>query len=165
MLFRSQGFVIAITTAEKVEADVAFANRIADLQRKLYRESGLEAAPLPKLPSATYAGWVSTISSRGLAEAQTQFDAIIADVRKLYDHGIPALLAEGEAVDQAHKSLIDDFLETAWAQLREEITPQVDPAHTEESVASTERMLVELARQTVHGRLKTASGAPAAASS
>jgi len=149
-----QGFVVAIAAAEKVEAEVAFANRIADLQERMFRECGLDAPPLPLLKDTTYAVWVSTISSRALGEAQLQFDTIIADVRRLYEEGIPQLLTQAEAADQGHGSLIDNFLTTAWEQLREEVAVFVAPADTEASVASTERMLVELAKSTVHGRLK-----------
>jgi hypothetical protein len=149
-----QGFVVAIAAAEKVESEVAFANRIADLQERMFRECGLDAPPLPRLKDTTYAVWVSTISSRALGEAQLQFDTIIADVRRLYEEGIPQLLTQAEAADQGHGSLIDNFLTTAWEQLREEVAVFVAPADTEASVASTERMLVELAKGTVHGRLK-----------
>ena len=149
-----QGFVVAIAAAEKVEAEVAFANRIADLQERMFRECGLDAPRLPLLKDTTYAVWVSTISSRALGEAQLQFDTIIADVRRLYEEGIPQLLTQAEAADQGHGSLIDNFLTTAWEQLREEVAVFVAPADTEASVASTERMLVELAKSTVHGRLK-----------
>lgn len=148
-----QGFVLAIGCAEKVEAEVSFANRIAELQQKMFRESGLSAPPLPKLPITTYAVWVSSLSARSLAEAQIQFDALIAEVRQLYETAIPRLLAEGEAADHEHSSLIENFLETAWAQLREEVAPRIIPSETEANVASTERMLIELAKSTVHGRL------------
>ncbi len=149
-----QGFVVAIAAAEKVEAEIGFANRIGDLQEKMFRECGLEAPRLPRLKDTTYAVWVSTISSRTLGEAQLQFDTIIADVRQLYESGIPLMLSQAEAADQGHGSLIDNFLTTAWEQLRDEVSVYVAPADTEASVATTERMLVELAKGTVHGRLK-----------
>lgn len=153
-----QGFVVAIGAAEKVEAEIGFANRIADLQEGMFRECGLDAPRLPRLKDTTYAVWVSTISSRALGEAQMQFDTIIADVRALYEAGIPQLLAQAEAADQGHGSLIDNFLTTAWEQLREETACYVSAADTEASVATTERMLVDLAKGTVHGRLKESGG-------
>lgn len=155
-----QGFVLAIGSGEKVEAEVGFANRIAELQLKMFREAGLDAAPLPKLPVTTYAVWVSTISSRSLAEAQISFDTMIAQVRQLYETSIPQLLAQAEAADASQGSLIDNFLETAWEQLREEVAPYVLSADTEASVASTERMLLELAKSTLHGRLKEGGTRP-----
>lgn len=149
-----QGFVIAIGCAEKVEAEVVFANRIAEMQMKLFRASGFDAKPLPKLPEASYSVWVSTLGARSLAEAQTQFDAMITQVRQLYETGVPEMLSQAQASDETNGSLIDNFLETAWQQLREEIAPRVVPAETEVNVAATERMLVEQAKSTVHGRLK-----------
>ncbi|MEY2878397.1 MAG: hypothetical protein RLZZ15_777 [Verrucomicrobiota bacterium] len=155
-----QGFVAAIAAAEKVEAEVVFANRIADMQLKMFRESGLDATPLPKLPAATYGVWVSTLSSRSLAEVQVQFDTMIAQVRQLYETGVPQLVGQSQAADEANGSLIDNFLETAWQQLRDEIVAFVNPADTEASVGATERMLVDLARKTIHGRLREAGPAP-----
>lgn len=154
-----QGFVVAITAAEKVEAEVAFANRIADLQEKMFRESGFDAERLPRLKDTTYAVWVSTISSRALGEAQMQFDTIISDVRTLFETGIPQMFAQAEAADLSQGSLIDNFLTTAWEQMREDVAGFVVPTDTEASVATTERMLVELAKNTVHGRLKEPVGA------
>ena len=152
-----QGFMIAIACAEKVEAEVAFANRIADMQLAMFRKSGLEATPFPKLPATTFAVWVSTVASRTLAEAQLQFETIIVQVRQLYEMGVPQLLAQAESVDQGHGSLIDNFLDEAWQQLREEVARHINPAETEANVASTERMLVEQGKHTVHGRLKDAT--------
>ncbi len=149
-----QGFVLAIGCAEKVEIEVRFANRIAELQQKMFLESGLEAPALPMLPTTAFSVVVSTIASVSLAEAQLRFDAIIAEVRDLYEKSIPQMLAQAETADSGHGSLIDNFLNLAWDQLREEVAPLVRPEDTEGNVASTERMLIELAKGTVHGRLK-----------
>ena len=148
-----QGFVLAITAAEKVEAEVRFANKIADMQAKLFADSGFTVPPLPRLREANYAATVSGISSRGLAEAQVLFTNIIEEAKRLYEVGIAELLVQAEAADQGQGSLIENFLETAWAQLREEIAPRVNPADTERSVAESERMLIQLAKSTVLGRL------------
>jgi hypothetical protein len=149
-----QGFVLAIGCAEKVEIEVRFANRIAELQQKMFQESGLEAAALPRLPTTAFSVMVSTIASVSLAEAQLRFDAIIGEVRELYEKSIPEMMAQAESADSGHGSLIDNFLNLAWDQLREEVAPLIRPEDTEASVATTERMLVELAKSTVHGRLK-----------
>ena len=156
-----QGFVMAIGAAEKVESEVGFANRIADIQLKMFRESGLDAAPLPKLPATTYAVWVSSLSSRSLAEVQLQFDTMIAQVRQLYETGVPQMLAQAQGADEQNATLIDNFLDTAWQQLRDEVVPFVNPADTEANVGATERMLIEQARKTLHGRLR--DGGPATA--
>jgi hypothetical protein len=149
-----QGFVLAIGCAEKVEIEVRFANRIAELQQKMFLESGLEAPALPQLPTTAFSTVVSAIASVSLTEAQLRFDAIIAEVRDLYEKSIPQMVAQADTADNGHGSLIDNFLNLAWDQLREEVAPLVRPEDTEANVASTERMLIEHARGTVHGRLK-----------
>ena len=159
-----QAFVIAITAAQKVESEVLFANKIAEAQAAMYREAGFEAArPLPKLRVVSYAVWVSTIGSRSLNEAQMQFESLISDTKQLYEAGIVELIAQADAADQAQGSVIENFLETAWAQLRDEITPLVNPDDTERSVADSEIMVMSLAKQTALGRLADVGpSAPAA---
>jgi hypothetical protein len=158
-----QALVVAIGAAEKVESEVRFANQIAEAQVKILAESGFaDAQRLPRLREVSYAVWVSTISSRSLSEAQIQFESLIADVKKLYESGIPHLSTQAEAADQGQGSLIANFLTEAWAQLRDEIAPLVKPDDTERSVADTEIMVVSLARQTALGRL-TGAGDPGAA--
>ncbi len=159
-----QGFVIAITAAQKVESEVLFANKIAETQAMMYQASGFaNAQPLPKLRVVSYAVWVSTIGSRSLNEAQMQFESLISDTKQLYDTGIGELLAQAEAADRAQGSLIENYLEAAWEQLREEIAPLVNPDDTERSVADSESMVVSLARQTALGRLADVGPAPPAA--
>ena len=62
-----QGFVLASECAKQVEGEVQFANRVADLQRVMFRESGLEAAALPRLPTTAFSRAVATIASVPLA--------------------------------------------------------------------------------------------------
>ncbi len=149
-----QGFVLAIECAKKVEVEVKFANRIADLQTEIFRESGLEALALPHVPTTVFSAEVSTIASVSLGEAQIRFNTIIAAVRALHETSIPEMMTQAELADRSQGSLIDNFLNLAWEQLREEVAPFIRSEETEASVATTERMLVELGRTTVHGRLK-----------
>ena len=153
-----QGFALASECAQQVEIEVEFANRVAEVQRAMFRESGLEAAALPRLPTAAFSRAVATIASVSLTEAQLRFDTIIAEVRALYESGVSELITQAEAAETGHGSLIDNFLHLAWEQLREEVAPLIRPEETEASVASTERMLVEHAKRTVHGRLKQSPG-------
>jgi hypothetical protein len=153
-----QGFALASECAKQVEVEVQFANRIADLQRAMFRESGLEAAALPRLPTTAFSRTVATIASVPLTEAQLRFDTIIAEVRALYETSVPEMITQAEAAETGHGSLIDNFLHLAWEQLREEVAPLVRPEEMEASVASTERMLTEHAKRTVHGRLKQSLG-------
>ncbi len=149
-----QAFVVAITAAQKVEAEVLFANKIAEAQALLFQQSGfVNAQPLPKLRVVSYAVWVSTIGSRSLNEAQMQFESLITDTKQLYETGIAELFAQAEAADQAQGSVIENFLETAWAQLREEIAPLINPDDTERSVSDSENLIMSLAKQTALGRL------------
>ncbi|MEI6861571.1 MAG: hypothetical protein WCL04_04900 [Verrucomicrobiota bacterium] len=158
-----QAFVIAINAAQKVESEVLFANKIADTQAAMFQEAGFAGArPLPKLRVVSYAVWVSTIGSRSLTEAQMQFESLISDTKQLYESGIAELLGQAEAADQAQGSVIENFLESAWAQLREEITPLVNPDDTERSVADSEILVVSLAKQTALGRLTDAGPAATA---
>lgn len=153
-----QGFALASECAKQVEVEVQFANRVADLQRVMFRESGLEAAALPRLPTTAFSRAVATIASVPLAEAQLRFDTIIAEVRALYETSVPEMITQAEAAETGHGSLIDNFLQLAWEQLREEVAPLIRPEETEASVASTERLLMEHAKRTVHGRLKQSPG-------
>jgi hypothetical protein len=159
-----QAFVIAIATAHKVESEVVFANKIAETQSRMFAQSGFEAVqPLPRLRVVGYAVWVSAIGSRSLAEAQVQFESLIADTRQLYETGIAELLAQAEAADQAQGTAIENYLEAVWTQLRGEIAPLVNPADTERSVADSEAMVVALGKQTALGRLSNpGSAAPIA---
>jgi hypothetical protein len=148
-----QAFLLAISAAQKVEEEVGFANRISELQLQHFSASGVETRPLPRLSETRYAPWVSNISSLPLAEAQTQFDALIAEMKTLYETGIPELRAQADYVDATQASDIHNFLLSAWDQFREEVAPEVLPADTEDSVAQTERMLLSQARNSVLGRL------------
>lgn len=151
-----QAFVIAVTAAQKVEEEVGFANRIADLQRKKFEDNGIATRALPRLPETRYAAWVSNISSLPLAEAQAQFDELIAEMKQLYQTGVPELRAQADQVDAAQADDIHNFLLLAWEQFRAEIAAEIRPEETEDNVASTERMLTEQARASVFGRLQPA---------
>ena len=137
-----QGFVLAIQAAEQVESEVKCANGIADLQMRMFRDSGLEAPGLPRLPTPVFSHAMKRIGSGSLTGAQLLFDVIITEVRTLHEKSIHALVAQGASADLAHGSLIDDFLNLAWEQLREEVAPLVRPSETERSAVTTERMLV-----------------------
>jgi hypothetical protein len=150
-----QGFVLAIEAAQKVEAEIKFANKISAEQQRLLKENGFDTRPLPRLQETAYAVWVSKISSLPLAEAQVQFDLLIEQTKKLHDTGIPELKAQADNVDVMQANEIHNFLLAAWEQFRAEITPEIFSGDTERNVAETERMLVTTARKSVLGRLET----------
>ncbi len=157
-----QAFVIAIAAAQKVESEVQFANKVADAQARMFEEGGFaNAHPLPRLREVSYAVWVSTIGSRSLTEAQMQFESLISDTKRLCETGITELCTQAEAADAGQGSMIENYLEAAWIQLREAVTPLVNPDDTERSVADSEIMVVELAKQTARGRLDTIPAVPA----
>lgn len=150
-----QAFLLAITAAQKVEAEIRFANKISSEQQRMLKENGFDTRPLPRLPETGYAAWVSTISSLPLAEAQVQFDELIEQTKKLYETGIPELRGQAEHIEFSQGNEIHDFLLVAWEQFRAEVAPEIFSGDTESNVAETERMLVASARTSVLGRLET----------
>jgi len=151
-----EGFMLAITAGEKVEAEVRFANRLAELQAQMFKDSGFGDLPsLPRLREVNYAVWVTSISGTSLAEAQVQFDALIADTKELHETGLTGLLAQAQLAEESQDTAVNNFLEAAWEQLRGDIAPLINPEETEENVAETEKMIVEAARAGVLGRLST----------
>jgi hypothetical protein len=150
-----QAFMLAITAAQKVEAEIKFANKISSEQQRMLKENGFDTRPLPRLPETGYAVWVSKISSLPLAEAQVQFDQLIEQTKKLYETGIPELRGQADNVEVSQGNEIHNFLLAAWEQFRAEVAPEIFSGDTESNVAQTERMLVASARMSVLGRLET----------
>jgi len=136
-----RGFVLALQAAEQVELEMKCTNGIAELQSRMFRDSGLEAPALPHLQPPAFAQAMERIGSGSLAEAQRLFAVTITAVRALHEKSIPALAAQAESADLEHGSLIANFLNLAWEQLREEIAPLVRPEETERSAATTGLML------------------------
>lgn len=150
-----QAFVLAIEAAQKVEEEIKFANKISTEQLRLLKANGFDTRPLPKLPEAGYAVWVSKISSLALAEAQIQFDQLIDQTKKLYETGIPELRAQADNIEVVQGNEIHNFLLAAWEQFRGEVAPEIFSGDTERNVAETERMLLDGAKKSVLGRLET----------
>lgn len=153
-----QAFLLAITAAQKVEAEIKFANKISSEQQRSLKENGFETRPLPRLQETGYAEWVSKISSLPLADAQVQFDQLIEQTKKLFETGIPELRAQADCVELAHGAEFYNFLLAAWEQFRAEIASEIFSGDTESNVAGTEEMLVASARTSVLGRLETLAG-------
>ena len=149
-----QAFVLAIQAAEQVEEEVKFANKISRVQVALLAENGFTSRSLPWLSEPKYAVWVSKISSMPLAEAQLEFDVLIAETKQLYESVLPELRAQATQVEATQEAEIRNFLVAAWDQFRDEITPEIFPGDTEQNVAETERMLVTAAKSSVLGRLE-----------
>lgn len=156
-----QAFMLAIEAAQKVEAEIKFANKISTEQARLLKENGFDTRPLPRLQETGYAVWVSKISSLPLAEAQSQFDQLIDQTKKVYETGIPELRAQADNVDVVQGNEIHNFLLIAWEQFRTDIAPEIFGGDTEGNVAETERMLMSSARNSVLGRLETTTPSPA----
>lgn len=148
-----QAFLLAISMGRKVEDEIKFANKIASVQDELLAETGLHAVSLPKLQEVSFSQWVALISNMALTEAQEQFDLIIIEAKQLYEEGIPQLQQQTSMAianqDAALTSYVDRYLEA----LREAVRSYINPEETEQSVADSERMLVELGRRSVQGRL------------
>jgi hypothetical protein len=122
----------------------------------MFKDSGFGDLPsLPRLREVNYAVWVTSISGTSLAEAQVQFDALIADTKELHETGLTGLLAQAQLAEESQDTAVNNFLEAAWEQLRGDIAPLINPEETEENVAETEKMIVEAARAGVLGRLST----------
>lgn len=150
-----QAFMLAISAGKKVEEEVKFANRISDVQEKMLKESGISTVALPKLKEIAFSQWVALISNMPIAEAQQQFDQIITQVRELYEIGLPQLREQSEATETAQGEEIMGFARDFYEQLRLGILSEINLEETEESVADSERMLNELSRSSVLGRLPT----------
>lgn len=152
-----QAFMLAIEAAQKVEAEIKFANKISTEQARMLKENGFDTRPLPRLQETGYAVWVSKISSLPLAEAQVQFDQLIEQTKKVHDAGIPELRAQADNVEVSQGNEIHNFLLAAWDQFRADIAPEIFSGDTSTNVAETERMLTSAARKSVLGRLETTS--------
>lgn len=148
-----QAFGLATEAAQRVEEEVAFANKIADTQARMLIANGFNLRPLPRLQQTEYAAWVSRISALPLVEAQVQFDLLIEQTKKLHAEGIPELRAQADNVNEQQVAEVRNFLLAAWDQLRGEVAGEIYPGDTEASVAETERMLLTKARTSVLGRL------------
>ncbi|MBI3886015.1 MAG: hypothetical protein HY302_09845 [Opitutae bacterium] len=150
-----QAFMLAISAGKKVEEEVKFANRISDVQEKTLLESGFKTVALPKLKEIAFSQWVALISNMPLAEAQQQFDQIIGEARKLYEEGLPQMREQAEAAHHSQGEVIMGFARQRLEEMRLAIVPEINLEETEESVASSERMLNEMSRASVLGRLPT----------
>lgn len=150
-----QAFMLAIAAGKKVEEEVKFANRISDVQEKTLLESGFKTIALPKLKEVAFSQWVALISNMALAEAQQQFDQIIAEARILYEEGLPQMREQAEAADTSQGEAIMGFAHQHLEEMRMSIVPEINLEETEENVAASERMLNEMSRASVLGRLPT----------
>jgi len=148
-----QAFTLATEAARQVEEEVLFANKLSDAQARIFVENGFALRPLPRLPQTDYAAWVGRISALPLAEAQTQFDLLIEQTKKLHAEGVPELRMHAESVDEMQIAEVRNYLLAAWDQFRGEIAPEIFPGDTERVVAETERILLTKARTSVLGRL------------
>lgn len=154
-----QAFALAVEAARKVDAEVVFANKIADTQARMFVDSGFVVRPLPHLKATDYAAWVTRINTLSLADAQVQFDLLFEQTKKLYDAGIPELRGHAQGVDEMQVSGVRNFLLARWEHLRAEVAPEVYPGDTEKSVAETEELLLGAMRNAVpdegQGRVQT----------
>ncbi len=141
-----QAFHLAGEAAKAVDAEVGFANKIADTQARMFVDSGFSVRPLPRLQPTNYAAWVARISALPLADAQVQFDLLFEETKRLYDAGIPQLRDHAQGVDEIQVSGVRNFLLQRWEQFRAEVGPEVFAGDTEKSVADTEEMLLGAAQ-------------------
>jgi hypothetical protein len=148
-----QAFTLAYEAGQQVEAEVKFANQIADQQLEVFRSSGVETKSLPRLPETSFSEWVNKIKALPLVEAQQQFDTLIETTKKLHETGLPELRTQADQVETSQGDDIKNFLLAAWEQFRAEVAPEIFPGDTEQSVSSTEEMLTAAARTSVVGRL------------
>ena len=148
-----QAFVVAQVAAAGVEEEVKFANQIADTQLAMFQASGVETRALPRLPETDYVGWVTKISTLPLPEAQSEFDALIAETKQLYETGIAELRAQADQVQQAQENDIHNFLLAAWEQFRTQVAGQVFAGDTERVLGETAALLEAEARLSISGRL------------
>ncbi|MBA3849994.1 MAG: hypothetical protein C0502_08365 [Opitutus sp.] len=148
-----QAFLLAIEAGRRVEDEIRFANDVADVQARILSDSRLSALELPKLRTVNYSQWVALISNMTLAEAQPQFDQIIAEAKRLCEETLPQLQAQAGLADASQTAALDSFVLQALGGMREEARALVNPEDTETSVADSERMLAALAKKTVLGRL------------
>jgi hypothetical protein len=148
-----QAFTLAFEAAQRVEEEVAFANRIADAQVEALRVNGFETTALPRLPETSFSGWVDKIKALPLAEAQVEFDTLIEATKTLFETGVPGLRSQADQVEEAQDADMRNFLTAAWEQFRAEVAPEIFSGDTERSVSDTERMLTAAARTSVVGRL------------
>jgi len=137
-----QAFAQTVVAAKEVEAEVGFANKIADAQARMFVANGFNSRPLPRLPLPEFSAWVARIRALPLAEAQVQFDLLFEQTKKLHDAGIPELRAQADRIDEAQSGEVHNFLLAAWEQLRAEVAPEIYPGDTERSVAETEALLL-----------------------
>jgi hypothetical protein len=150
-----QAFMVAIGAGRKVEDEIKFANRISEGQEKLLKEVGFHAVALPRLKEVNYSQWVALISNMALAEAQQQFDQIINESKDLLDQGLPELKLQSDIAMSNQDSALQGYVQQFLEQARESIVDAVNPEETEASVADSEKMLLEQAKMSVHGRLET----------
>jgi len=148
-----QAFMLAINAGKQVEDEVKFANRIAEMQEKLLAETGLHAVPLPRLREVSYSQWVALISNMSLVEAQQQFDQIIAESKQISQDGLPELRYQTELATANQEEALQGYVESYLDEMRFFALLEVNPDETEASVADSERMLEDLARNSVLGRL------------
>ena len=148
-----QAFLLAISHGRKVEDEIKFANKIAAAQEELLRETDMHAVALPKIREVSFSQWVALISNMALAEAQQQFDLLIAEAKALYEEGIPQLQQQTELAVSNQDTALVTFVERALDELRVMIRPYINPEETEKSVAESEEMLEQLGRNSVLGRL------------
>lgn len=148
-----QAFLIAIEAAKALEQEICFANDVADVQARLLRDTRMDAMELPRLRNVSYSPWIAMLSSVPLAEAQPQFDRIIAELKAVFEQTIPALREQVRLADASQGHALDSYVLRVLEAMREEAATLVRPEETEESVADSERMLGELAKKSALGRL------------
>ena len=150
-----QALMLAIEAARRVEEEIRFANSIVDVQEALFAEAGLHAQSLPRLTPVNYSFDVATLSHLPLTEAQVQFERISTEAKQLYADVLPQLHAQAQLADASQAEALQSYVARVLFELREQVRQEnwVRPEDTEASVADSERMLAERARNSVLGRL------------
>ena len=139
----SQAFQLAIDAAQKLEDEVAFANKISEARARIFIANGFKSRPLPKLEATGFAAWVAKISTLPLAEAQVQFDKLSEQTKKLHDSGLTELRANAESIDRQQTGEVHSALFVMWEQFRAQVAPEIYPGDTERVIEETENLLSE----------------------
>lgn len=146
-----EAFQRAIEAAQKLEEEIALANKIAEARARVFLANGFKSRPLPKMAPTGFAAWVAKISALPLSEAQGQFDQLCEQTKKLYEHGLPEIRGNADALDSQQTAEVHGALFAIWEQFRAQVAPEIFPGDTERVIEETEKMLLGSVHELVTG--------------
>jgi len=137
---------LAHSVALQVEAEIIATNAIAEEHDRLVGRTVFND-PMPRLVHEPYAAVVGHIVGLTAAEAQAEFNRVIAAIDDLISRELDILRNRVRYSEREHEGRTQSYIDNAWEQLHAHaLAHSVDFEHLESVVAQTERAYMADAR-------------------